>query len=97
VVLAGIEMSDIPALSYTETLFRERDLRTVTANTRADGMRFLELARNLRLQPRVTPVAFEDLARAIDRIGEGSVSGSLVLDVASGPSTLPVPDATVRL
>lgn len=97
VVLAGIEMSDIPALSYTDTLFRERDLRTVTANTRADGMRFLELARNLRLQPRVTPVAFEDLARAIDRIREGSVSGSLVLDVASGPSTLPVPDATVRL
>ena len=36
VALAGIHMSDIPQLPYA-TLFYERDLRTVTSNTRADG------------------------------------------------------------
>lgn len=82
VVLAGIEMSDIPSLPYTETLFRERDLRTVTANTRADGMRFLELARNLGLRPRVTTVPFEGLADAIGELRDGRTSGSLVLQVA---------------
>lgn len=79
VVLAGIEMSDIPSMSYGETVFRERDLRTVTANTRNDGMRFLALARNLGLRPRVTAVPFERLADAIDELRTGTASGSLVL------------------
>ncbi len=83
VVLAGIEMSDIPPLPYAETLFRERDLRTVTANTRDDGARFLALARTLRLRPRETVVPFERLGDAIDDLRGGRASGSLVLDVAS--------------
>ena len=87
VVLAGIEMSDLPPLNYTESLFRERDLRTVTANTREDGERFLALARNLRLRPTVTPVPFDGLADAIDDLRRGRVSGSLVLRVASAKGT----------
>lgn len=86
VVLAGIEMSDIPALSYADALFRERDLRTVTANTRADGMRFLALAANLRLRPRVTGIPFEQLDDAIDRLRDGRARGSMVLHVAAGQS-----------
>ncbi|MBN9631155.1 MAG: zinc-binding alcohol dehydrogenase family protein [Actinobacteria bacterium] len=83
VVLAGIEMSDLPPLDYTDSLFRERDLRTVTANTREDGTRFLALARNLRLRPTVTAVPFDGLADAIDDIRRGRASGSLVLRVAA--------------
>ena len=82
VVLAGIEMSDIPSLGYTESLFRERDLRTVTANTREDGARFLAVAANLRLRPTVTAVPFDGLADAIDDLRRGRASGSLVLRVA---------------
>lgn len=81
VVLAGIEMSDLPSMSYGDTLFRERDLRTVTANTRADGMRFLALAANLGLRPRVTEIPFAGLADAIDDLRDGRASGSLVLRV----------------
>jgi propanol-preferring alcohol dehydrogenase len=51
VVLAGIHMTNIPAMDYSATLFHERDLRTVTANTRDDGIRFLEVARNLKMKP----------------------------------------------
>lgn len=81
VVLAGIEMSDLPPLSYTESLFRERDLRTVTANTREDGMRFLAMARTLRLRPSVTSVPFDRLGDAIDDLRGGRASGSMVLQV----------------
>ena len=79
VVLAGIEMSDIPSMSYDASLFRERDLRTVTANTRDDGRRLLDVAGNLGLRPTVTTVPFAALDSAIDDIREGRARGSLVL------------------
>lgn len=79
VVLAGIEMTDVPSMSYTESLFRERDLRTVTANTRSDGRRLLDLAANLRLRPTVTPIPFESVDSALDSIRGGTTRGSLVI------------------
>ena len=43
--VAGIHLSDIPALELlADELFREKQLRSVTANTRADGEEFLRLA-----------------------------------------------------
>jgi len=84
VVLAGIEMSDIPSMSYEASLFRERDLRTVTANTRDDGRRLLDVAENLGLHPTVTAVPFEALDSAIDDIRHGRARGSLVLVVDDG-------------
>src|SRR3712207_8635954 len=35
--VAGIHLTDIPVLRYQDHLFQERQLRSVTANTRADG------------------------------------------------------------
>ena len=35
--IAGIHLSDIPALEYSKYLFEERELVRVTANTRGDG------------------------------------------------------------
>jgi len=79
VVLAGIHLSDIPTMSYREHLFGERDLRSVAANTRADGAAFLRLARTLELTPEVAPYPFEHAGRAIDALRAGQVSGSLVI------------------
>lgn len=81
VVLAGIHMSDIPAMGYTQNLFNERDLRTVTANTRADGAAFLRLARTLRLAPTVTSYPFDKTGDAIDDLRIGTAAGSLVVTV----------------
>jgi propanol-preferring alcohol dehydrogenase len=86
VVLAGIHMSEIPAMDYESTLFYERDLRTVTANTRADGAAFLRLARTLRIRPTVTPYAFEQVDQALNDLRDGAVSGSLVIDFAARPA-----------
>lgn len=79
VVLAGIHMTSIPALDYARDLFRERDLRTVTANTRGDGAAFLRLAHNLRLTPTITRYPFADTGRAIDDLRRGRAAGSLVI------------------
>ena len=79
VVLAGIHMSDIPAMTYDDHLFRERDLRTVTANTRADGDAFLRLARSLSIAPEITRYPFDRADEAVDALRAGRASGSLVL------------------
>jgi propanol-preferring alcohol dehydrogenase len=79
VVLAGIHMSDIPTMTYDEHLFRERDLRTVTANTRADGEAFLRLARSLSIRPEITRYPLDRADEAIDALRAGRASGSLVL------------------
>jgi propanol-preferring alcohol dehydrogenase len=79
VVLAGIHMSDIPAMTYGAHLFRERDLRTVTANTRADGDAFLRLASALSIAPEVTRYPFERADAAVQALRSGAASGSLVL------------------
>jgi len=79
VVLAGIHMTDIPGMEYAD-LFGERDLRTVTANTRADGADFLRLAGILDLAPAVTRYRFEEAAMAVSSLRDGRTSGSLVLE-----------------
>ena len=41
--IAGIDLSDIPPLNYEKHLFQERQLRSITSNTRADAREFLGL------------------------------------------------------
>jgi propanol-preferring alcohol dehydrogenase len=79
VVLAGIHLSDIPVMSYAENLFHERDLRSVEANTRADGEAFLRLAGQLKIRAQVTTYPFEEAGRALADLRAGRSSGSLVI------------------
>ncbi len=88
VVLAGIHMSDIPAMAYEQNLFNERDLRTVTANTRADGAAFLRLAHTLHLAPTITRYPFARAADAVNDLRTGAASGSLV--IAAGQAEDPL-------
>lgn len=84
VVVAGIHLSDVPSLDYEADLFYERDLRSVTANTRADGAAFLRLAHNLDLVPETTVYPFGQLDRAVADLRAGSAAGSLVIDLRIG-------------
>lgn len=79
--LAGIHMSDVPTLDYQRHLFLERDLRTVTSNTRRDGEELLLLAGRLGLRAHVTTYAFEDTATALEDLAAGRLSGSAVMRV----------------
>lgn len=75
--VAGIHLSDIPRLDYQRHLFRERQLRSVTANTRADGREFLALAAQHRLRISVQPYDFDRADTALDEL----VDGAAVLDL----------------
>ncbi|MDB1088552.1 zinc-binding alcohol dehydrogenase family protein [Streptomyces sp. ACA25] len=77
--VAGIHLSTVPALDYHRHLFRERTLRSVTANTRDDGRRFLALAADLRVTATVTLYPFDRAADALDDLAADRVNGAAVL------------------
>lgn len=80
--LAGIYLSDIPALDYQRHLFRERTLTSVTANTRADGEALLRLAAALHVRPRPVGYPFEEADRALTDLRDGRVTGAAVLTLS---------------
>jgi alcohol dehydrogenase, propanol-preferring len=79
--IAGIHLTEIPRLDYQLHLFRERNLTSVTANTRADGEELLRLAANLGLRPQVTDYSFEHVDEALDDVARGRVTGAAAVRV----------------
>lgn len=77
--VAGIHLTDVPALDYQNHLFRERTLTSVTANTRRDGEELLRLAAALGCRVHATTYAFEEADRALDDLARGAFSGAAVL------------------
>jgi propanol-preferring alcohol dehydrogenase len=80
--VAGIHLSDIPALNYQRHLFQERTLRSVTANTRSDGRAFLAFAAEHHLQVRTTPYPLNAADQALRDLAADRVNGAAVLRVA---------------
>jgi propanol-preferring alcohol dehydrogenase len=83
--IAGIHLSDVPALRYERDLFYERSIVSVTANTRADGEEFLRLAARLGVRPQVQPYPITAAADALTDLAGGRVTGAAVLTVG-GPA-----------
>ena len=77
--VAGIWLSDIPALNYDNTLFQERKLRSVTANTRSDGETFLRLADRLGVRATTVGYPMSEAPRALADLKHGQFSGAAVL------------------
>lgn len=77
--LAGIHMTPIPTLDHDRLLFGERELRSTTANTRADGEEFLRLAERLRLRVETVMYPMAAADRALRDLAEGAFSGAAVL------------------
>ena len=79
--IAGIHLTDIPALNYARHLFQERTLRSVTANTRGDAEEFLRLAQQLRLRVTITPYSLDQADKALADLAADRVNGAAVLSV----------------
>ena len=77
--LAGIHLTDVPTLDYQRHLFRERELRSVTANTRTDGEVFLRLAARLGLEVTTVPYPFERADQALTDLAADRFAGAAVL------------------
>ncbi len=79
--IAGIHLSDIPPLHYASHLFEERQVRSVTANTRRDGEELLALAAAIPLRPTVTPYPLAAADQALADLAHDRVNGAAVLTV----------------
>jgi propanol-preferring alcohol dehydrogenase len=81
VALAGIYMTDIPAMGYETNLFWEKTLQSVTANTREDGEALLREAAEIPIRPRVQRYALAEANRALQDLAADRVEGTAVLMV----------------
>lgn len=77
--IAGIYSTDVPSLNYERHLFYERQVRSVTANTRADGTELLRLAGQIPLRPATTPFPLTDANRALQQLKHEAIRGAGVL------------------
>ena len=77
--IAGIHLSDIPSLDYDKHVFQEKTLRSVTANTRADGEAFLELAARMPIKVTTVPYGFEQADLALADLAHDRFTGAAVL------------------
>ena len=81
--LAGIHMSDVPSMRYGECLFHEKNIRSVTANTRRDGEELLKEAAEIPIRPKVTLFPLAEANRALQMLKADELQGSGVLVVES--------------
>jgi propanol-preferring alcohol dehydrogenase len=77
--IAGIHLSDVPVLDYQRHLFLERQVRSVTANTRADGEEFLALAARIGVRVTAQPYPLAEADRALSDLAGDRVTGAAVL------------------
>jgi alcohol dehydrogenase, propanol-preferring len=77
--VAGIHLTDVPALTYQRHLFYERQLRSVTANTRDDARAFLAFAAEHPLSVTTTPRSLDGAAEALADLAADRVHGAAVL------------------
>ncbi|KDF02149.1 alcohol dehydrogenase [Mycolicibacterium aromaticivorans JS19b1 = JCM 16368] len=77
--IAGIHLSDIPALNYQRHLFQERQVRSVSSNTRADAREFLAFAGRHRIEVTTPEYPLGQADRALTDLVEGRIAGAAVL------------------
>ena len=77
--IAGIHLSDIPALNYQRHLFQERQIRSVTSNTRADARAFLDFVAEHHVTVTTPEYPLSQADRALSDLSAGRISGAAVL------------------
>jgi len=77
--VAGIYMSDIPQMDYENHLFYEKNIHSVTANTRQDGMEFLQIAAEIPIRPEVRIFPLREANQALLSLKKNKMDGSGVL------------------
>jgi propanol-preferring alcohol dehydrogenase len=77
--IAGIYLGTIPELDYGAELFEERQVRSVTANTRRDGVELLDIAVRVPIRPTVRAYSFEAADDALTDLARDQLTGAAVL------------------
>lgn len=77
--LAGIYMTSIPEMDYENHLFYEKNVHSVTANTRQDGNELLQVAAEIPIRPQVQLFPMQQANEALIQLKKDSIQGSAVL------------------
>ncbi len=77
--LAGIYMTAVPPLDYERHLFYERDVHSVTSNTRTDARELLDEAARVPVRPHVNTYDLADANRALQDLKADRIDGTGVL------------------
>ena len=72
-------MSPIPEMNYDRYVFYERDIRSVTCNTREDGRGLLAEAARIPIRPHTTTYPLADANRALQDLKSDQINGTGVL------------------
>ncbi len=79
-------MTPIPEMDYQKYLFLERNLRSVTANTRQDGDALLRLAAEIPLHTHTEEFPLERANEALQKLKQDQINGAAVLRVSEPPA-----------
>ncbi|MEN6366401.1 MAG: zinc-dependent alcohol dehydrogenase family protein [Thermoguttaceae bacterium] len=77
--LAGIYMTPIPEMDYERCVFYERDIHSVTCNTREDGRQLLAEAAAIPIRPHTTVYPLAEANRALQDLKADRINGTGVL------------------
>jgi propanol-preferring alcohol dehydrogenase len=77
--VAGIYLTDIPSLNYERELFYEKELRSVTSNTRDDGREFLAAAMRHSVRAITHLYPMSQAQQALQDLKAGRFDGAAVL------------------
>jgi propanol-preferring alcohol dehydrogenase len=80
--IAGIYLSPIPQLDYERHLFYEREIRSVTANTRADAEEFLKIAGEIPIRTHTQFFGLEEATEALRELKHDQIKGAAVLRIS---------------
>src|SRR5271169_3589406 len=80
--VAGIYLATLPPLGYEKHLFYEKELRSVTANTRADGEEFLKLAAEIPIRTHTISMELEAANHALAMLKRDELKGAAVLRIS---------------
>ncbi|SRR5579885_1936076 len=80
--IAGIYLSPVPELDYQKHLFYEREIRSVTANTRADAEDFLKAAGEARVRTHTVAFGLGEANVALRMLKHDEIKGAAVLRVS---------------
>lgn len=79
VAINAIHLDRIPEFDYDSLLWGERQIRSVANMTRSDARDFLQIAADIRLQPKVTVFSLEHANEALAAVKGDAINGAAVI------------------
>ncbi len=75
----AIHLDQMPIFDYDKLLWGERQIRSVANMTRQDATDFLDIARKLKIRPRITTFSLADANKALLAVKDETENGSAVI------------------